>query len=270
MRTTTVSTAHPYYTNQSVVKAVAILRSFNKSIPKQTVKEISERLGLTRSVVQKLVMTLLDLGLLVQEDATRRYSISPRIMEIASPFLNTSPLIANGRAHVQEIVEQTDMTGALGIREGLETLYLISLEPDASVKANSMAGERTPLHCTATGKCLLAFANDEERASLLPRLPLERFTEYTISDLNGLEQDLEDITKRGYATNLEERVIGLCGIAVPVHTESEGLVAALSVGIPKASVSQEQYPEFARLASAVARDLGQAIESYNTPCYQQS
>lgn len=253
----------PYYINQSVVKAVAILRSFSKDTPQQTVKEISDRLMITRSVAQKLVLTLVDLGLLARDAESRKYLVSPRVMEIASPFLHTSPLIVEGRSLVEKLVALTDMTCALGIRDGIETLYLVSVEAQASVKANSLSGERTPLHCTATGKCLLAFTGEAELTGLLPSLALRRFTEHTIVDVDALKCELERIRERGHAINLEERVVGLCGIAVPIHNGTRKVVAAISVGIPKASVPRSQYAEMASKASAIAKELEMSIDSHN-------
>ena len=252
-----------YYLNQSVAKAVAILRAFSHLQPIRGVGELSDELGMTRSVTQKLMLTLCDLGLLEQEPVSRKYRISPRVLEIAGPFLRTSPLIREGSIVLKELVNRTEMTCALGIRQDSHVLYLVSIEAQTSVKANSVAGERTPIYCSATGKCLLAFADADTKRAVLASLHLEPLTEHTITDLAALAAELGKIATRGYAINNEERVIGLCGVAVPITNNAGEAVAALSVGIPKGSVSQERFEEIIQLARSEGANLSHVLEPYD-------
>ena len=252
-----------YYLNHSVVKAVAILRSFSQNTPARGVTEIGEDLGITRSVTQKLVLTLRDVGLLEQETDSRKYRVSPRVMEIAGPFLRTSPLTREGTASVQALVRKTGMTCALGILDEADVLYLVSIEAQASVKANSLAGERSPLHCTASGKCLLAFTDQDTTERVLRSIQLKPFTQQTITDLDELTRELEGIRARGYAENNEERVVGLCGVAVPVLDDAGTAIAALSVGIPKASVTAQHYVRIVDFAKAAGEELSRALQTYH-------
>ena len=260
--------APAYYLNQSVVKAVAILRAFSQADPVRGVGELSEELGMTRSVTQKLVLTLNDLGLLEQEPISRKYRISPRVLEIAGPFLRTSPLTREGAMVVKTLVNKTDMTCALGIRQGLHVLYLVSIEAQTSVRANSVAGERTPIHCSATGKCLIAFSSADTQQTILETLQLDPITEHTITNMGAFRDELDRIVARGYATNNEERVPGLCGVAVPVMDSTGFAVAALSVGIPKGFVSDERFNEVVLLAKSEGESLSRSLEPYHETTFQ--
>ncbi len=269
MRThqTTPALHHAYYRNQSIEKAIAILRSFTPDAPIRGVKEVSDELGITRSVAQKIIFTLCDLGLLMQDPTSRKYCVSPRIMEIASPFLRTSPLIREGTSSVHALVRNTEMTCALGVRDGTDVLYLVSIEAQASVKANSLAGERVPLHCTATGKCLLAFVDQEVREEVLASMDFRRYTPNTITDSGSLARELDETQRRGYAINNEERVVGLCGVAVPIFG-AEGIVAALSAGIPKASITSERFTEIIGLAKSEGSSLSRSLKPYQMAAFE--
>jgi len=152
------------------------------------------------------------------------------------------------------------MSCALGIVEGEEILYLISEEADASVKAASRSGERSPLHCTATGKCLLAFLPDADRKSVLESLVLRRMTPTTITSRPALQREIAQIASRGYAINTEERVVGLCGVAAPVVNHDGRGMAALSAAIPKGIVSETRFDEIARLTVAMGKKLSARLE----------
>ena len=249
-----------YYLIRSVVKAIAVLRAFSKERPTMGVSELSRYLGLNRTVTQKLLLTLQREGLLEQDPHSKKYSLSPRVVEFASSFFSASPLTREGRRYVHELVEQTRMSCALGILESEEVLYLISEEADASVKAASRAGERSPLHCTATGKCLLAFLPKPDRERILERLELRRMTATTITSKPTLNQELNQISRQGFATNKEERVVGLYGVAAPVLNHEGRGIAALSAAIPKGLVSETTFDEIARLTVAMGKELSARLK----------
>jgi len=249
-----------YYLIRSVVKAIAVLRAFSKERPVLGVSELSRLLGFNRTVTQKLLLTLQREGLLEQDPHTKKYSLSPRVVEFASSFLNASPLTREGRRYVHELVEQSRMSCALGILDSDGVLYLVSEEADASVKATSRAGERSPLHCTATGKCLLAFLPEADQKSVLQRLKLRRMTPTTITSRPALQREIAQIASRGYAINTEERVVGLCGVAAPVVNHDGRGIAALSAAIPKGIVSETTFDEVARLTVAVGKELSARLE----------
>jgi IclR family KDG regulon transcriptional repressor len=48
-------------------------------------------------------------------------------------------------------------------------------------------------------------------------------------DLDSLWNDLEQVKKRGYALDLQERMQGVCCVAAPVRDADGKLIAALSV-----------------------------------------
>ena len=63
-------------------------------------------------------------------------------------------------------------------------------------------GRRTPLHCTAAGKALLAFLDPAISRGLLDQLSLDAKTAKTITDMMALQADLTLTRARGYAVSL--------------------------------------------------------------------
>jgi DNA-binding IclR family transcriptional regulator len=87
-------------------------------------------------------------------------------------------------------------------------------------------GRGAPLHATANGKALLAFGDGG-----LPEA-LEPLTPRTIADPALLEQELDEVRRRGYATAVEELELGLHAVAAPVFDSAGNCVAAVSVSGP--------------------------------------
>src|SRR5262249_14179813 len=114
-------------------------------------------------------------------------------------------------------------------------------------------GTRWPAHATSTGKVLLAFLPDEERGARAPG-PLARVTARTIAEPAALRRELLRVRERGYAVSSEELEPVFVAVAAPVRGAYVRVVAALSVGGPKARLTGERTTEVARLlAGAVAR-----------------
>src|SRR5439155_21084392 len=114
-------------------------------------------------------------------------------------------------------------------------------------------------HCTANGKVLLAFLDDDDRERLLASL-LPARTKNTITDPDVLRAQLVEIRSRGYAHTVEELEEGLNAVAAPVRTADGRVIAAVSVAGPAFRLRPVEQPRVARLAmdaaGAISRRLG--------------
>jgi DNA-binding IclR family transcriptional regulator len=123
----------------------------------------------------------------------------------------------------------------------------------------SWVGRRTPLHATASGKALLAFAEPDEQSRMLSA-PLTRCTRRTIVSERVLQDQLRTVRSRGYAQTFEELEEGLNAIAAPVRQADRRVVAALSVSGPAFRLRAVDFVRLGRLtldaATAISRRLG--------------
>jgi DNA-binding IclR family transcriptional regulator len=127
-----------------------------------------------------------------------------------------------------------------------------------SVVSVNWLGRRTPVHCTASGKVILAFGPAAIRERLLAR-PLERSTPHTITDRSGLEVQLDAARAAGLARTHEELEVGLDAIAAPVYDAGGEVVAAVDVSGPSHRLRAEDRPELARLTLEAASDLSRRL-----------
>jgi DNA-binding IclR family transcriptional regulator len=92
-------------------------------------------------------------------------------------------------------------------------------------------GRRLPLHCTASGKVLLADLPQPARAALISG-PLRRYTSSTIDSLDRLAEELALVAERGFAVASEEYEQGYSAIAAPIYDHDSRVAGALSVSGP--------------------------------------
>jgi DNA-binding IclR family transcriptional regulator len=162
-------------------------------------------------------------------------------------FLAREP---GGRGYV-EIAESCN----LAVLQKGALIYLDRIEAPWPLRLHlPEGGVALPLHCCASGKLLLAYLPPAERQRLLELMPLQRFTERTITERTVLESELDRIASAGYAVDNEEYVLGVACVAVPVRNGHDEVIAAIAVQAATARLPLMRAIEFVpRLRSAAAQ-----------------
>jgi len=121
------------------------------------------------------------------------------------------------------------------------------------------------VHCTSSGKVLLAYLPEARRQAVLrAAAPLTALTPHTITDQSQLAAELDRVRRRGWAEAVNEREIGVASIAAPVRDVSGEVIAAISIGVPLARCSvmalRRLAPVIMEAAEAASRRLGWSPE----------
>jgi DNA-binding IclR family transcriptional regulator len=120
----------------------------------------------------------------------------------------------------------------LGVLDGIKGVFIDKIESkDFGIKLFSEIGKTFPLHCTGMGKVLLAFSPGS-LLNALSNSPLERVTNYTISDVHALKKELVSIRTQGYALDDQEITRGIMCVGAPVFGFNGELAGAISITFP--------------------------------------
>lgn len=236
---------------QVVERAADILGCFSLERRELGVSEISAQLGLDRATVCRILLTLKQKGFVCGNPSTHKYSIGPKILQLAQLGLGTFDLRDKALPHMRWLRDQIDETIALSIRVGFTRVYLEQLESRQEVKRSIQVGRPYPLHCGSGAKVLMAHMPDEELDEFLAT-PLVRFTDVTITDPQTLRAEAQQIQKQGYAVGMGERVKGGAGVAAPVRDYNGDVVASLGLVVPIMRFDPQQVPWYVDLVSAAA------------------
>ncbi len=115
----------------------------------------------------------------------------------------------------------------------------------------TQVGEAFPIHCSASGKVVLAWMDPGERRSVLGGGPLPALTDHSITDAARLEAELRRVRRLGYAVNREEHVLGLSAVAAPILGRTGRVEAMIDLSLPTARVGRERSLEL--LASTIIK-----------------
>jgi DNA-binding IclR family transcriptional regulator len=215
--------------NSVLGKARLILEAFEIDELDLSLSEISRRTGISKASVHRLSHELLEWGML--ERSGTDYRLGMRAFELGARVPRFRVLRDALRPFMENLHHTTKETVHLAVLDGLEVLYLEKIAADPRVARPSRIAGRMPLHCTATGKILLAYAPPSLLETVLAR-PLERRTPSTIIVPGVLREQLQKVPDKGHAIEQEETALGYCSVAVPLFGSSGLVLAALSITAP--------------------------------------
>jgi DNA-binding IclR family transcriptional regulator len=239
---------------QSIERAISILKAFSTDKEELGVTELSHQLSLHKSTVSRLLASLRREGLVEENLVTRKYRLGMALVTLGGLVLQRLDVTQAARPLMHELCNATQETVILAIKDGREAVNVAQVPSPQIVKHIEWIGRRTPLHCTAVGKVLLAYAPVAEREAVI-KAGLARHTSKTIIARDVLCQELAWVRDHGYAIGREEFEIGLNSIGAPVRDHTGDVVASISVSGPAFRLSSDRLPSIAEHVQENARTL---------------
>lgn len=240
---------------RSVERAIAILDLLAQG-GWRTGADVARELHVHRSTALRMLATLERHALVERDQRTARYRLGRRLAQLASVVTGEFDLRYVARPVCEHLAVAAGETATLDVLAGDVIVPIEQATASTSVVGVNWLGRRTPVHCTASGKAITAFAPEAVRARLLA-LPLDRVAPHTITDRAELEAQLEEALRTGIARTHEELEVGLDALAAPVFGPDGGVVAALDVSGP--SHRLRNRPELDRLTREGAADLSRRL-----------
>ncbi|MFC7340434.1 IclR family transcriptional regulator [Saccharopolyspora griseoalba] len=236
-------------------KVLAVLDAFGPQHRALSLSEISRRAGLTLPTAHRLVRELLGWGALERDDEGR-YSVGLRLLELSALAPRGLELREAAFPHAQDLHQITGGNVHLGVRDGIEVVYVEAIRARARNPVSSRVGDRWPMHVTGTGLVLLAFAEPELQEQVL-NSPLERFTPLTVVDPTALRGKLDQVRRTGVAVARGQITLPDVVVAVPVHNPRGEVIAALSVVV----AAEDARPrELTALLTQASRSISRALD----------
>ena len=151
-----------------------ILGAFDIDHPAMSLADLRRRTALAKSTVHRLVSTLVDAQYLERDDGQLQLGL--RLFELGQLVPRQRALRDAALPFMEDLFEVTHETVQLGVRDGIDILYVEKIMGHRTVRSPSRVAGRMPLYCTAIGKALLAYSDPEVveeviEAGLRPRTP---------------------------------------------------------------------------------------------------
>ncbi|MBU8910922.1 MAG: IclR family transcriptional regulator [Desulfobacterales bacterium] len=243
-----------------VKKAFRILKAVANNNQGMRISDISSQLDISKSTVHGITAALEEQGVLKRDSITKRYVIGLTLIELGKMANGRIDLIKAARPHMEELMEQCQETVFLGLRNGNKIVIVDSVESPKNFKITSPIGTSIPLLAGSAGKVFLSQMKPEEAKNFLFSNTLARFTSRTLTSPEAYFNQLEQIRKKGYATDEEEYISGVCAIAAPI-TGYVNYPAALWVVGFKDSLDRTKMENHSQRVKTAAKKISTNLET---------
>ena len=180
------------------------------------VTEIAAELGISKAVVHRILTSLSTRDLVSANPATRKYSLGPAVLELASRYRDQLDVRPHAIRSMQRLCDATGETATLSIRTGWTRSYVEQVTPPNEVKMTVQLGVQYPLHAGSSSKAFLANLPKSEQESYISSGDLKSLTGDTVTDPAELVRSLRQIREAGYAFSVGERQSGAASVAAAI------------------------------------------------------
>lgn len=242
---------------KSVLRTLEVLELVSNEQP-VSVGELAHQLQLPKSTMQRTLVTLHEAGWLRQAPGpVTRWEVSPKILSIRPPVLRDGALISAARepmVSLRDVVDETVFLCIPNDRDG--TILIDRVESSQPLRSVAPIGERSPYWLTATGKAILAFMPERERAAVLEN---DDDFESTAAHVQELEQELASVRRKGYTTNIGARRRGVSAIGAAVVDREGAPLASVCISMPSTRFDRRRVREWGTLVKDTADEIAQRV-----------
>lgn len=246
--------------SKSLQKALRILVYMGEQAPEAGITELASDLGLTKATVHRLLNAMERFDLIERNEVNERYRLGLKLHQLGSRAVESRTLRTEAHRLLVEMSRRSRETVSLATPAPGGVICLDRLDsPHTIITVCTPIGSMFPAHCTAAGKCILAYMADDEIAELVRRHGLRPYTPFTITQMPQLKENLRLIRQRGYAVDHQELERGLSGVAAPVLSAHERVIAAVGIAGPTLRFRGKELAQKVVLATEIGARLSMAL-----------
>ena len=225
-------------TPSAVIDRISLVLDAFDGPGRLTLAQLVRRTGLPRSSAHRMLERLVQLRWLRRSG--RDYELGMRLVELGSLAVHQERLVRAAHPLLGELHCATGLVVHLAVLDESDVVYLEKVGDRMTSAIPTRVGGRQPAHCTAVGKAMLAYCDEDAGVDLQARK-----TRYSISSSSQLAVELAKVRAHGIAFEREESLLGFGCVAAPIGSPGEA-VAAVSVCGPMNRMKFDQ-----RLAAPV-------------------
>lgn len=225
------------YRIEAVDRALLLLDTL-ASLPGANASQLAEALGANRSLVFRMLSTLLDRGFVIKDEGNA-YRLGPRLLYLGQQAENGTALVDAARPIMDMLLQQTQENVYLLIRDGIEMLCLAARISPQAVRLSADVGSKGGLHSGGAAKVLLAFAPDDVIESVI-RAHSDDFVPATLRTRAQVMDVLTRIRADGFYKAIGELNPETYTLNAPIRDRQGRVAAVLSLAGPTSRLAPEQ------------------------------
>lgn len=191
----------------AVERAIAILDAFQDAQPTLTLAELSDKTGLYKSTILRLIQSFINNGYLVR-NSRGEFHVGPKPLMLANRFQSAIQPEDIVLPILQELVDKTKESASYSVRQDNLRICVYRIDSPKMLRDHGRPGDVAPLDRGAVGRIFLAFSNPSNKK-------------------------YAEIRKRLFAVTYGELEAGMIGLASPVFDSSGEVIGAIALTGPE-------------------------------------
>ncbi|MCG8636860.1 MAG: IclR family transcriptional regulator [Desulfobacterales bacterium] len=244
---------------QSVERSINALLLFLEDYQELGIKDFSRMLGLPKPTIYSLVNTMTKHQLLEQNPENSKYRLGPVLLRLGLQYARQSDVLSTVSVWTERLCYKFGKSVNVCMLVGGQVVVVYKADPDQVVISYPDVGAVVPIHNTANGKILMAYADPEERDGILEDYSFIKSTEFTISDKDAFYRELEQVREEGISFNRQEGVSGIIAISGPIFNHRGQVIASFAISGKVGYFEENEgrlVGEVKKTAQAMSRQLG--------------
>ncbi len=213
---------------KQIQNALDLIEYFSRTKKPASLAEIQQHFGWPRSSAYNILNTLVERGYMYEPARRGGYYPTPRLASVAEVIVAADPLNERLAGLLRTLADETGETAIIAAPAGRFSVYLDVIESPEPIRYAGHVGMRIPIHAGASGRALLSLFSQAERASLLSKITLERYSENALMSVEAIEAELSKSAERGWYQSVGEYSADLCAIAIPVMVDERRFAVAVA------------------------------------------
>jgi DNA-binding IclR family transcriptional regulator len=219
------------YVVPALQRGLQMLEMYSRHKKTLTIPEMTRELGLSRATAFRLAHTLEANDYLARVPNSNGFQLGRRVLTLGFQYLYSLDVVEMARPELEGLRDRTRAAANLGIRDGVQTLYILrapSQDPMRSTMPMPV-GTRYPAHAVSCGRALLFDLSDPELDQLYHGFTFAGFGSHAPSSLEELKCTL--IAERALGYVVCHSVYGetIRNVAAPIRDGSGRVIAAINV-----------------------------------------
>lgn len=240
-------------------RALAVLKAFDDAHQELGISDIARKLGLSKSIVMRLVATMRDEGFLERDRHGDKYRIGLAAFEVGNLYYMHASVRGEAEPLLQQLATQFGLSAYFATVSGDRAVYVLVIEGPGPIRVGPRLGSSAPAHTTAAGKALLAFLPPDDLERYLEATELIPETPKSITSKAKLREELRKVRERGFAYNRGEHLHGIAAIGAPLFDRHGTAVASISVAFPIYLIPEERWRAIAEAVVETAQQISRRL-----------
>ena len=229
--------------SQTLMKGLRVLEALAHSSTPLGISELSRRIDMNQSAVQRLLNALVEAGYARQADGSRKYQLTNSLWELGLRSVEDNEMRRLLRPTLRLGAHLTGLTCFFALADFPFVVYFDRVEGPRGRPHSAEPGRKIPMTATASGRAIFPFLNAAARARLTqPTTDSTGFVHFPGLPEDQIDAITQEVRRLRYATSVSGMRKGMNSVAAPVWSKGNEPVGAIVLTSGDLELKQQDFP----------------------------